>query len=102
MQLIPFDNRDGLIWMNGNFINWNDAKVHVLNHGLHYGSCVLCHLPNHSPQPESLVRFEPMLLTKRNADLPLFQVPKTHEPLPKLFEQVHDKLEPHHQFSIFL
>ena len=26
--------------MNGNFINWNDAKVHVLNHGLHYGSCV--------------------------------------------------------------
>ena len=40
MQLIPFDNRDGLIWMNGNFINWNDAKVHVLNHGLHYGSCV--------------------------------------------------------------
>ena len=40
MQLIPFDNRDGLIWMNGNFINWNDAKIHVLNHGLHYGSCV--------------------------------------------------------------
>ena len=40
MQLIPFDNRDGLIWMNGNFINWSDAKVHVLNHGLHYGSCV--------------------------------------------------------------
>ena len=40
MQLIPFDNRDGLIWMNGHFINWNDAKVHVLNHGLHYGSCV--------------------------------------------------------------
>ena len=40
MQLIPFDNRNGLIWMNGDFINWNDAKIHVLNHGLHYGSCV--------------------------------------------------------------
>ena len=40
MQLIPFDNRDGYIWMNGDFIKWNDAKVHVLNHGLHYGSCV--------------------------------------------------------------
>ena len=40
MQLIPFDNRDGLIWMNGNLINWNKAKIHVLNHGLHYGSCV--------------------------------------------------------------
>ena len=40
MQLIPFDNRDGYIWMNGSFIKWNDAKIHVLNHGLHYGSCV--------------------------------------------------------------
>lgn len=40
MQLIPFDNRKGLIWVNGDFINWNDAKIHILNHGLHYGSCV--------------------------------------------------------------
>ena len=36
----PFDNRDGKIWYNGNMVEWNDAKVHVLNHGLHYGSCV--------------------------------------------------------------
>ena len=40
MQLIPFDNRDGFIWMNGSIIKWNQAKIHVLNHGLHYGSCV--------------------------------------------------------------
>ncbi len=40
MQLIPFDNRDGFIWMNGKTIKWNEAKIHVLNHGLHYGSCV--------------------------------------------------------------
>lgn len=36
----PFDNRDGKIWYNGKMVEWNDAKVHVLNHGLHYGSCV--------------------------------------------------------------
>jgi branched-chain amino acid aminotransferase len=40
MTMIPFDQRDGTIWMNGAFIPWQDAKVHVLTHGLHYGSSV--------------------------------------------------------------
>jgi branched-chain amino acid aminotransferase len=35
-----FDDRDGLIWYNGELVDWRDAKVHVLNHGLHYGSSV--------------------------------------------------------------
>jgi branched-chain amino acid aminotransferase len=29
-----------LIWMNGEFVAWDDAKVHVLSHGLHYGTGV--------------------------------------------------------------
>ncbi|MHA1539657.1 MAG: branched-chain amino acid aminotransferase [Alphaproteobacteria bacterium] len=37
---IPLDKRDGFIWLNGEFVPWADAKVHVLTHGLHYGSCV--------------------------------------------------------------
>lgn len=40
MDLVPFDQRDGYIWYNGKFTEWKDAKVHVLNHGLHYASCV--------------------------------------------------------------
>jgi len=40
MTIIPFDDRDGWIWMNGEFLPWREAKVHVLTHGLHYGSCV--------------------------------------------------------------
>jgi len=40
MNIIPFDDRDGVIWFNGKLVPWRDAKVHVLNHGLHYGSCV--------------------------------------------------------------
>lgn len=40
MSLISFDNREGKIWWNGEFVDWKDAKVHVLTHGLHYGSCV--------------------------------------------------------------
>jgi branched-chain amino acid aminotransferase len=39
-DLIPFDDRDGFIWMNGQMVSWRDAKVHVLTHGLHYGSSV--------------------------------------------------------------
>ena len=28
------------IWMNGEFVPWDNAKVHVLSHGLHYGTGV--------------------------------------------------------------
>jgi len=37
---VPFDQLEGQIWMNGEFIPWKDAKVHVLTHGLHYASAV--------------------------------------------------------------
>jgi branched-chain amino acid aminotransferase len=40
MALIPFDARDGWIWLNGELVPWREAKVHVLTHGLHYGSAV--------------------------------------------------------------
>ncbi|MAI59594.1 MAG: branched-chain amino acid aminotransferase [Rickettsiales bacterium] len=40
MQILPFDKRDGFIWLNGKFVKWSDANIHVLNHGLHYASCV--------------------------------------------------------------
>ncbi len=40
MSVLPFDQRDGFIWMNGKLSPWQDAKLHVLSHGLHYGSCV--------------------------------------------------------------
>jgi branched-chain amino acid aminotransferase len=37
---LSFDQRDGFIWLNGQLLPWQDAKLHVLSHGLHYGSCV--------------------------------------------------------------
>ena len=40
MEIIPFDKRIGFIWYNGDFVEWQNATTHVLNHGLHYGSCV--------------------------------------------------------------
>ncbi|WP_193176410.1 branched-chain amino acid aminotransferase [Oricola nitratireducens] len=40
MAGVPFDQLDGHIWMNGEFVPWKDAKIHVLTHGLHYASAV--------------------------------------------------------------
>jgi branched-chain amino acid aminotransferase len=37
---LTFDQRDGVIWYDGKLLPWADAKLHVLTHGLHYGSCV--------------------------------------------------------------
>ncbi|EMA55589.1 MULTISPECIES: branched-chain amino acid transaminase [Halococcus] len=36
-----FDDMDvDTIWMDGEFVDWDDAQIHVLTHGLHYGSGV--------------------------------------------------------------
>jgi branched-chain amino acid aminotransferase len=40
MSLLPFDDRDGVIWYDGEPVPWRDARLHVLSHGLHYASCV--------------------------------------------------------------
>lgn len=40
MALVPFDDRDGLIWLDGATVPWREARLHVLTHGLHYASGV--------------------------------------------------------------
>jgi branched-chain amino acid aminotransferase len=40
MALIPFDDRDGFIWLDGALVPWREAKLHVLSHALHYASAV--------------------------------------------------------------
>ena len=40
MSLVPFDDRDGEIWLDGKFVPWREAKLHVLSHALHYASAV--------------------------------------------------------------
>jgi branched-chain amino acid aminotransferase len=40
MPAPSFDDRDGLIWFNGELVDWRDAKLHILSHALHYGSSV--------------------------------------------------------------
>ena len=40
MTTAPYDQREGFIWLNGTLVPWNDARLHVLTHGLHYASAV--------------------------------------------------------------
>ena len=40
MTLLGFHNSDSFIWLNGSCVPWREARIHVLNHGLHYRSCV--------------------------------------------------------------
>ncbi|MDG2340671.1 MAG: branched-chain amino acid aminotransferase [Paracoccaceae bacterium] len=35
-----YDDRDGLIWLDGNLVPWRDANVHILSHAMHYASSV--------------------------------------------------------------
>ena len=38
--MIPYDKRSGKIWYNNELVDWQEVKLHVLSHGLHYGSFV--------------------------------------------------------------
>jgi len=75
MAFVPFDDRDGWIWMNGDFVPWRDAKTHVLTHALHYGSSVF--------EGERMYAGEIFKLTEhterlhRSANLLDFEVPFT-------------------------
>jgi branched-chain amino acid aminotransferase len=39
-EMIPFDERDGSLWLDGKIVPWREGHIHVLTHGLHFASCV--------------------------------------------------------------
>ena len=40
MAALSFDKRPGVIWMDGRYVPWEEASVHVLTHAMHYASAV--------------------------------------------------------------
>ena len=34
----PFNEKAGMVWMNGKLVPWKDANIHIASHALHYGS----------------------------------------------------------------
>ena len=51
MSLLPFDQKDGYLWLNGEIVVWKDAAIHPLTHGLHYASSVFEGVRIYNGQP---------------------------------------------------
>lgn len=81
MSIIPYDDRDGKIWYNGKMVEWRDAKLHVLSHGLHYGSCVFEGVRMYNGKVFKLREHSERLLA--SAKLLGFEVPYSAEELDK-------------------
>jgi len=72
-----------LIWMNGEFVAWEDAKVHVLTHGLHYGTGVFEGVRCYDTElgPAVFRNAEHVERLFRSAELFYMEIPFTREQL---------------------
>ena len=75
MSLVPFDDRDGVIWLDGQFVPWREAKVHVLTHALHYASAVFEGERMYGGEIFELTQHTERLF--RSAEILDFQIPYT-------------------------
>jgi len=81
MTTVPFDQLEGVIWMNGEMVNWPDAKLHVLSHGLHYGSSVFEGERMYGGEIFKLTEHTERLFT--SAEILGFEIPYTVEEIDK-------------------
>jgi branched-chain amino acid aminotransferase len=73
MSIIPFDDRDGVIWYDGKMVPWREANMHVLSHGLHYASCVFEGLRVYNGQVFKLTEHNERLV--RSGEILGFKIP---------------------------
>src|ERR1700761_1990413 len=85
-----FDAREGFIWFNGKLVPWSDAKIHVLNHGLHYASSVFEGARCYNGQIFKLR--EHTLRLFRSAELLDMRIPYTIEEIENATRQTIEKL----------
>lgn len=76
-SLIPFHDREGWIWMDGEMVPWAEAKVHVLTHALHYGSGVFEGARSYGGRIFKLREHSERLV--RSAEILDFEIPYTVE-----------------------
>ena len=76
-----FEDRDGFIWVNGKFVDWRDAKVPMISHGLHYGGTVFEGIRCYNGQAFKLHEHSERLI--KSAELIDMKIPYTVEELNK-------------------
>ena len=81
-----FDQREGYIWYNGEYVDWKDAKLHVLSHGLHYGSTVFEGVRAYGGEIFKLKEHTDRLF--RSAETLGMEVPYTKEELTELQKDI--------------
>lgn len=84
-----FDQREGHIWYNGDYVDWKDAKLHVLSHGLHYGSCVFEGVRAYGGEIFKLEEHTERLFT--SAEMLGFDVPYSREELNRVQVEILEK-----------
>ena len=76
-----YDDRDGKIWLDGDFVDWRDANVHVLTHAMHYASSVF--EGERAYNGKIFKSFEHSERFKKSANLIDFEIPYTVEEIEK-------------------
>jgi len=89
MSGLPFDDRDGYIWFNGEIIQWRDAKIHVLSHGLHYASSVFEGERAYNGKIFKLTEHSERL--KKSAEILGFEIPYSVEQIDKFTMDILEK-----------
>lgn len=84
-----FDQREGHIWYNGEYVDWKDAKLHVLSHGLHYGSCVFEGVRAYGGEIFKLEEHTERLFT--SAEMLGFEIPYSREELNRVQIEILEK-----------
>src|SRR5260221_13382107 len=71
-----------LIWQNGEFVPWDEAKTHVLSHGLHYGTGVFEGIRCYETErgPAAFRHLEHLALLDRSPELDYLQLPYSVDP----------------------
>lgn len=84
--LMPMDDRDGVIWFNGQLVPWREAKVHVMIHSLHYGNAVFEGARIYNGKVFKLTEHSQRL--HRSANMLAYEIPYSVEELDAAVRQV--------------
>jgi branched-chain amino acid aminotransferase len=90
MSLVPYDDRDGWIWLDGQFVPWREAKVHVLTHALHYASAVFEGVRMYNGTIYALQEHSERL--HRSANILDFEIPYSVEELNRACKETTQKM----------
>ncbi|MCP5364618.1 MAG: branched-chain amino acid aminotransferase [Hyphomicrobiales bacterium] len=86
MMTQPYDDRDGVIWFNGDLVPWREAKLHVLTHALHYASAVFEGERSYNGAIFKLTEHSQRLVA--SAEMLGFQIPMTVDDIDKACDSV--------------